>query len=243
MRLGFYINPIARLRESHISGLPDPALAAALAEAAGAQIILAGWVAGSGLLTERDVLLTRELVRGDLIIVTHLRDEAVENVLKFHPDGVILVDGAWDGLRMARPILIEADSERINSVVGSFRTAGVPAALLIEPSPAAVKAAKRLNAAGVVFDCASYSTSRSEREIGEALDRIGDASLAAEKYGIAAGAAHGLTNQNLAPIAGVRFLEEIYLGQGIAVRSLMVGLNDALREVIALLPRIKPGNA
>jgi len=233
MRIGYYINPIARLREGHTSGIPDPAVAAALAESAGVQIVLAGWAQSSGLLTERDILMTRELVRGDLIVVAPLKEELVDTVLKFHPDGVVLVDGSWDGARPARPILVEADSDRIGATGSAYRSAGIPAALMIEPNAQAVKTMARLNISGVVLDCSTYAAARNEKDAGAALDRISDAALAAGKFGLMAAAAHGLTAQNFSPVATIRYIEEIYFGQWISSRALFVGLDRACREVIS----------
>lgn len=240
MRIGFYINPVARLREQHPSGLPDPTLAAALAESAGAQLILAGWVPLGGLLTERDVLLTRELVRGDLVIVTPLREDAVDSVLKFHPDGVVLVEPTWDGIRQGRPIQTETDADLIGSVAGSYKSAGLGASLLIEPNAPAVKSAARFGVAGVVLDCTVYASARTERDAEAALDRIGDAAMAAGKFGLVAAAAHGLTAQNVAPVASQRYLEELYFGQGIVARALIVGLNDAVREMVTTARHSRP---
>jgi pyridoxine 5-phosphate synthase len=239
MRIGFYINPIARLRESHPSGLPDPALSAALAESAGAQVILAGWASSGGLLTERDILMTRELVRGDLIIIAPLKDELVDTALKFHPDGVILVDATWDGVRSARPILVEAEAERIFSVAGAYKSAGVPAGIFIEPNAQAVKSAARQNVVSVTLDCSLYAASRSEKESGAALDRVSDAALASGKFGLMTAAGHGLTGANLTPIASVRYVEELYIGQWIAARGLIVGLDQAVREIISTMQTLR----
>jgi len=237
MRIGFYINSIARLREGHVSGIPDPAVAAALAESAGAQVILAGWAPTNGLLTERDVLMARELVRGDLIVVTPLRDELVDTVLKFHPDGVVLVDGGWDGTKPARPILVEADTDRISATSASYRSAGIPAALLIEPNAQAVKNAARLNVSGIVFDCSTFALARNEKDASAALDRISDAALAAGKFGLMAAGAHGLNGQNMASVANVRYIEELYFGQWIISRAIYVGLDRAVREAMASVPQ------
>jgi len=241
MRIGFYINPIARLREGHQSGLPDPAMAAAIAESAGAHIVLAGWAAASGLLTERDVLMAREMVRGDLVIVAPLKEELGESILKFHPDGVVLVDGSWDGARPARPLLVEADSERIASVTSFYRSAGVPAALLIEPNPQAAKNAARLNTAGIVFDCSAYAAARNEKDASSAIDRIADSALAAGKFSLMAAGAHGLNAQNARPVAGVHYIEELYFGQSIAARAMMVGLDRAVRETVDSLAMRRQG--
>ncbi len=233
MRIGFYINPVARLREQHPSGLPDPALAAALAESAGAQVILAGWAPGSGILNERDILLTRELVRGDLFVVTALREDTVESILKFHPDGVILIDTTWDGVRQGRSIPIDADADLVAAICSSFKAAAVPAAVMIEPNAQAVRTAARIGASGVVIDCSIYAAARTEKDAEESIDRISSAAMAAGKFGMVASAARGLTSANVSPVSRLSYIEELYFGQSIVARALLVGLDASIRELIA----------
>jgi pyridoxine 5'-phosphate synthase PdxJ len=231
LRIGFYINPIARLRENHASGQPDPAFAAALAESAGAQLILAGWTPGGGLLNERDILLIRELIRVDLMVVTAADETGVDSVLKFHPESVILIDPNWDGSRQGKPVSLETDSDLVQTVCSAYKAAGVPSAVLIDPSAQGVKTAARIGASGVVLDCSVYASARTEKDAEAAIDRISDAGLAASKFGLLAAAARGLNTVNIGPVAGQKYIEEIYCGQGIVSRAMTCGLDCAIREL------------
>lgn len=232
MRIGFYLNPIARLREQHPSGLPDPSIVAAIAESAGVQLILAGWTPNGGVLNERDVLLTRELIHGDLFIVTSLREDVVNPILKFHPDGVILLDTGWDGIRQGRSIPLETDADICARICASFKSASIPSAVLIEPNVQSIKTAARVGASGVVLDCSIYSTARTEKDAEEAIDRIDSSAMAASKFGMVASAARGLNSSNVNPVARLPYLEELYFGQAIAARSIYVGLDQTIRELI-----------
>ncbi len=239
MRIGFYINPIARLREHHASGLPDPALAAALAESAGVQLILAGWTPNGGILNERDILLTRELVRGDLFIVTALREDAVDPVLKFHPDGVILVEAGWDGIRQGKSIPLETEADLVSQISATFKAAAIPVAVMIEPNGQSVKTAARVGASGVVLDCSIYASARTEKDAEESIDRIANAAMAASKFGMVASVARGLTSANIGPVSRLSYVEELYFGQTVAARSMLVGLDTAVRELIAASRHVK----
>ena len=207
-------------------------MAAALAESAGVQLILAGWTLNSGLLNERDVLLTRELVRGDLFIVTALREEAIHPILKFHPDGVVLLDPGWDGIRQGHPLSLDGEVDLATKVANEFKAAAVPVAVMIDANSQSVKTAARVGASGVVIDCSVYASARTEKDAEEAVDRILATALAASKFGMVASAARGLTPANISPIARISYLEEFFFGQSIAARSMIVGLDTAMREVI-----------
>ena len=233
MRIGFYINPIARLREHHPSGLPDPALAAALAESAGVQLILAGWTPNGGILNERDILLTRELVRGDLFIVTAAREDAVNAILKFHPDGVVLLDPDWDGVHQGNALFFDSDSESVSQICSLFKSAAIPVAVLIEANGQSVKTAARIGASGVVIDCSLYASARTEKDAEESIDRIAATTMAANKFGLVASVARGLTSANVTPVARNPYVEEIFFGQTIGARAMLVGLDTAIREVIS----------
>ncbi len=232
MRIGFYINPVARLREHHPSGLPDPSLAAALAESAGVQLILAGWTPSGGMLNERDILLIRELVRGDLFIVTAAREDSVNPILKFHPDGVVLVDPNWDAIRQGKPVTLESDADQVSQICMTFKAADIPVAVMIDANGQSVKTAARVGASGVVIDCSAYASARTEKEAEEAVDRIGATAMAASKFGMVASVAKGLTSSNVSPVSRISYVEEVYFGQTVVARAMLVGLDSAIREVI-----------
>jgi pyridoxine 5-phosphate synthase len=169
MRLGLYLNPIARLRENNPNGEPDPVVIAALAENVGSQLILAGWVPSTGLLVDRDIHMLREVIHGDLIIVTTLSGENVDQVVKFQPDGVILVGTGWDGLKPARTVQPEVDAAEIAAISGAYRSAGLPPSILVDPTPAALKSVARCGLVGIVLDCSAYASARSDEEALTAL--------------------------------------------------------------------------
>ncbi len=239
MRLGFYINSITRLRDQENSGELEPALVASMAMAAGAQVILAGWTNAGGSLTERDLRLIRELIHGDLVLVVPLGEKQMESAVKFHPEGVILVASGWDTVRDFRPVQMEVDSKDIAAVASAYRAAGVQPLVLVDPEPGALKIAARCGLAGVVLDTSQYGSARIDEEAQDALDRLTDCAMAANRFGLVAAAGHGLNYQNVGPIAGLRYVEEIFIGRSIVVRALNCGIDKAVADMLKTIDRYR----
>lgn len=241
MRFGFYVNPVARLRTESAAAAPEPSVVAALAESAGAQVILAGWVPGKGLLTERDLRLMREMVRGDLLLVVPAAAGLADGVARLGANGVVLVDAEWDGVTKASPVALEGDPAELASAVAAFTTAGLSVAALVNPEPTAAKVAAKCRLGAVAFNCREYAQAKTDPEAQEALDRIGEAALAADKFGLVAGVANGIDYRNVSLLASIRHLEEFYCGSAIVQRALLVGLDRAVAEMGAAVFRFRGG--
>jgi len=214
---------------------PEPAVVAALATGAGTQVVLAGWTKSGGLLTERDIRLTREVVHGDLVVVAPLNAENIEPVVRFRPEGVMLVASGWKGDKMAGPVQLEVDASEIADAVSAYRAAGVLPSALVEPDAAALKIAARCGLAGVVLDASGYTGARTDEEAEDQLSKLNDSAMAAQKFGLLPAAAHGLNYRNIGPVAGIRFIEELYVGGAVIARALVVGLDRAIAEMLAVI--------
>ncbi len=241
MRIGLYINQITRLRDD-VSREPDPAFIAALAETAGAQPILVGWVSQGTGINERDICMMRELIHGDMLIVTPLDLSQVEPTIKLQPEGVVLTSSSWDGVSPAHPVQAEHDIDIISGIVSNYRQASVPVSLFLDPTLSEIKAVARSGVTGVVLNCLEYATARSDEEAITALDKITDAAVAANKFGLTVAAAHGLNYRNIAPVSAVRFIDELYIGRAIVGRSLVCGLESAIGKLEEIIHHYRTGS-
>lgn len=233
MRIGFYINPVAKLRARNSLGDPEPAVIAAIAEATGAQVIIAGWSSPKGLLKERDIVILREVVQGDFIIALPVDSDLVDNVISFHPEGVVLLGHGWDGDGWSNPVQPEIDISNITSIVDTYRSSGISTSMFLDPDPATMKAARRCGAEGAVINCGAYASARTDEEAQEALDKISDAALAANKFGMVAIAANGLNYRNIGPIVSLRYIEEVYVGRAVVTKALFTGMNQAISDLVS----------
>jgi len=237
MRLGFYINPIAQLRDSERVKEPEPAIISSQALFSGAQIIIAGWTQSGGLLSERDLRVLREVIHGDLFILAPLGEEHIEAVIKFRPEGVILVSSGWDGIRDFHHVQVEVDSEQMASQASIYKVAGIQTFALIEPEPNNIKTIARCDLTGVVIDTSEYAAAGSIKEAEETIEKLADTALAANKFELVTAAGHGLNYQNVGPIAGLRYIEEILVGRSIVARSVSTGIQSAVKEMVNTIDR------
>jgi len=74
------------------------------------------------------------------------------------------------------------------------------------------------------------------------MARLSEGSLIARILGLRVNAGHGLTYQNVEPIAAIEGMEELNIGHTIVARALAVGLEEAVRQMKALIqnPRRDP---
>jgi len=238
MRVGFYLNPILRIRNNPHRNEPDPAFIAALAETAGAEVVLIGWTPGlEGSLTAQEMQLIRELVHCDLLIVTAAESNYIDSIAKVHPEGVVLVASGWDGRSEARALSPESEGDGFSAVIEAYNTVNLQLSALVNPEINLLKSLLRYKINGVVLDTSAYAQAHTENEAESALDRLNDAAMAAHKLDLLTAAAHGLNYRNIGPVARINYLEEIYIGHALITRSLVVGLNRAMGDIMTIVFR------
>jgi len=118
--------------------------------------------------------------------------------------------------------------------VKSLRDAGIRVSLFIDPEPAQIAAASSLGATVVELHTGAYAESTGSARDAELARLIHAASLAAEA-GIQVNAGHGLNTRNIGPILRIPKLVELNIGHAIVSRAVFVGLEQATREMVALL--------
>src|SRR6266852_446358 len=80
-----------------------------------------------------------------------------------------------------------------------------------------------------------YANARTDRERGKQFRRIQEIAVLARSIGLGVNAGHGLDYINISPIAGIREIEELSIGHAVIVRAISVGLENAVREMVALV--------
>jgi pyridoxine 5-phosphate synthase len=229
------LDSVAALREFGWVRDCDLGAAAALAELAGVSGLRLGLSDELRPVSERDVLELRRSAR-----VLEVRMPASPNLLKValeaRPDRVILAGEAWDGRAAASPIDPRTNSAALSSIVRSLVEAGISVAAVIAPELDAVKAAHNLGVGSIeFFTGAIVDLPESERRT--ELERLGDAARIASKLrirgiGIGGGLDFYLTSEVLeaAPVA-----DSVTVGRALIARSLLVGLDRAVRDFHQLL--------
>ena len=109
---------------------------------------------------------------------------------------------------------------------------GVRVSLFIDPDLEQVKESLRVGARAIEIHTGRYADAVSEEERREEIERIADAASLARQIGLEVGAGHGLDVQNIGAIARIPEIVEANIGHSIVARAIMVGIRDAVREMI-----------
>jgi pyridoxine 5-phosphate synthase len=235
----FYVNVdhVATLRQARRATEPDPVDAAILCERAGADAITVHLREDRRHIQDRDVerLAERAAKRLNLELATAPDIVGLARTLRplqatFVPERreEITTEGGLSlTIHRGRP------DPRLVAAVEELKAVGIRVSLFIDPDRAAIDAAAAIGAEAVELHTGEYANAFPKAEA--ALKRLEVAAQHAADVGIAAHAGHGLTYENVTPVAAISPLEELNIGHCIISRSVMVGIEQAVREMKALI--------
>jgi pyridoxine 5-phosphate synthase len=234
MRLAVNIDHIATIREARKAREPEPVAAAILAELAGAQGITVHLRGDRRHIKERDVEILRQVVSTKLNIEMAATAEMTGIASRIRPDQVTLVPEQPHELTTQGGLDVVANRAAVGHAVTALHAAGIRVSIFIDPDPAQVKASRDVGADAVEINTGSYADAPPEDRPAR-LAEVGEAATAAAAFGLEVLAGHGLTYVNIHPIAAIRDIVELNIGHSIVARAALVGLERAVREMVALL--------
>jgi pyridoxine 5-phosphate synthase len=234
-RLGINIENITLIRLREKNSEPDPVQAVAFVELAGADGIVCPIRPEFQLITERDVRLLKEVVKTHL----NLKITPIKNLLTLAlstvPDMITLVPGKKPGSTQGGGLDVLGRMEELTRIVHDIRGRDIVVSLLIEPIIQQVKAAAKVGADYVEFHLGRYSLIEGLNERMDMLENVNSVSLAASKIGLGVAAGHGLNYSNITEITSLEKIEEVNIGQAVIARALWVGMEQAVRDMVALV--------
>ncbi len=230
LRLGVNIDHVATVRNARGSGYPDPVRAALLAVEAGADGITAHLREDRRHITDDDIARLATGLTVPLNLEMAATDEMLEIALKHRPHAACIVPEKREERTTEGGIDAAGQFERLSPIVAQLREAGVRVSLFIEPDAAQIDAAIRLGAPVVELHTGRYAELDGEARTGE-LRRLSDAAALAAKNGIEVHAGHGLTFDNVGPIAAIPQVRELNIGHFLIGEALFVGLDGAVRRM------------
>jgi len=234
MRLGVNIDHIATVRQARGTFEPDPVGAAFLCERAGASHITIHLREDRRHIRERDLAILSEVVATGIDLEMAATAEMVGIAKKYEPTFVTLVPEKREELTTEGGLDVAGQAKRLADVVAELKTAGVPVSTFIEPEERQINASIEVGADIVEIHTGAYANaSGAEKE--RQLERITAAAKHASGAGLSVSAGHGLTYYNVAPVAAVREIEELNIGHSIVSRAIMVGMEEAVRRMLAIM--------
>ncbi|MCY4601288.1 MAG: pyridoxine 5'-phosphate synthase [Acidobacteria bacterium] len=235
MRLGVNIDHVATVRQARLAPEPEPVATAVLAELAGAHGITVHLRGDRRHIQERDLELLRQVVATKLNVEMAATPEMIDIAARVKPHQVTLVPETPEELTTTGGLDVARHSAALRIVVQSVRRAGISTSLFIDADRAQVEAAAaEVGADAVEINTGPYADAAEDARA-EQLERVAAAAAVAADRGLEVLAGHGLTYQNVGPIADIAAIEELNIGHSIVARAVLVGMERAVREMLALL--------
>jgi pyridoxine 5-phosphate synthase len=233
--LGVNVDHIATIRQARGGKDPDPIHAAALAEMAGALGIIAHLREDRRHIQDRDIYLLKQTVTTHLNMEMAATEEMIRIAVDVLPYMVTLVPEKRQEKTTEGGLAVREQEKELAKAIETFRNNNILVSLFIMPDINEIKSAKRINATHVELHTGPYSNAPIGPSKKEQLEQLKDAALFANKLGLHVNAGHGLNYQNVTPVANIEFVEELNIGHSIISRSCLVGMDTAVRDMIALI--------
>ena len=236
-RLHVNVDHVATVRQARRGARPDPVEWARLAERAGAQGITCHLRRDRRHILDADLPRLRATVTTLLNLESSLEPEMIAIALASGADEVCLVPENRNELTTEGGLDVVRERERLATALPRLRAKGIAVSLFVDPERAQLDAAAALEADFVELHTGSYAGAR-ERQRARELERLREGALHAHALGLRVNAGHGLDLENVAPVAALPHVEELNIGHSIVARSLFVGVEAAVQEMLA---RIREG--
>ena len=234
MRLGVNIDHVATVRQARLAPEPEPVAAAVLAELAGAHGITVHLRGDRRHVQERDVALLRQVVATTLNLEMAASPEMIDIAVRIRPHQATIVPEQPEELTTTGGLDVVRHSRELRIVAQSLRRAGVRTSAFIDADLAQVQSAADVGAAAVEINTGPYAEA-AENARAEHRDKVAAVAAGAAEQGLEVLAGHGLTYQNVGPIAAIPTIAELNIGHSIVARAVLVGMERAVREMLALL--------
>ncbi|MGV6890015.1 pyridoxine 5'-phosphate synthase [Rhodophyticola sp. SM2404] len=234
LRLGVNIDHVATLRNAREGALPDPIRAARLAEQSGADGITAHLREDRRHIRDDDISAIMEAITIPLNFEMAATDEMQRIALDHKPHAACIVPERREERTTEGGLEVAADQNRLTDFILPLKEAGIRVSMFIAPDPAQIEASARIGAPVIELHTGAYCDFHAEGKTAERdaeLERlVAGAKLGAE-LGLEIHMGHGLTYDNLAPIAAMPEVMELNIGHFLIGEAVFVGLPEALAEM------------
>jgi pyridoxine 5-phosphate synthase len=238
-RLGVNIDHVATLRQVRLGRDPEPIAAALLAQSAGAQAICVHLRGDRRHIQERDARLLREVLSIPLNVECAATPDAMESVLPIKPQWVTLVPETREEMSPQGGLDVVFLQAHLRQLIREFHASDVHVSLFIEPQMEQVKMVSRLEADAVELNTGAYANLPTGADVAPELERLRESSKLASRLGLRAKAGNGLSYANASAVATVPDIEELNIGHSIIARAVLVGMERAVQEMLALIQEVR----
>lgn len=233
--LGVNIDHVATVRQARRTYEPDPVWAAALAELGGADGITVHLREDRRHIQDRDLRLLRETVAVKLNLELACAEEVVDIACQLKPPQATLVPENRQEVTTEGGLDVLGQQERLKRSIDRLKNAGIVVSLFLDAEPRQIDAGRQLGADAVELHTGQYALAAPGAAQDAELKKLVNGAAAIVERGMTLHAGHGLTYRNVQPIARIPQMNELNIGHSIVARAIMVGFQQAVREMKQLI--------
>jgi pyridoxine 5-phosphate synthase len=234
--LAVNVDHVATLRNTRGDvGYPDPVAAAVMVELAGADGIVVHLRGDRRHIHDRDLKILREVVQTKLILEMASTDEMVGIALEVKPDLVTLVPESHEEITTQGGLDLVVHRNAIAETVYALKRGGIPVSLFIDPDPDQIKLAHQIDTTMIEIHTGTFCQAKTHQKRNQAFSNIVDAAKLAHKLRMGVHAGHGLCYNTIKYFKGIHEIEEFSIGHSIVSRAVLVGMESAVKEMLALI--------
>lgn len=233
--LAINVDHVATVRQARGTNEPDPVTAAAVCELSGAAGIVVHLREDRRHIQDRDVKLLRETVKTKLNLEMGAAKEIINFALDIVPDMVTLVPEKRQELTTEGGLDVLGQKKKLAKTIEKMTQKNIPVSIFVDPDPKQIKASMDVGATFVEIHTGRYSDAESELERDLEFQLIENSAQEAYQMGLRVNAGHGLDYSNTARVAALDTIEELSIGHAVISRALFVGVDQAVREMLAIV--------
>jgi pyridoxine 5-phosphate synthase len=242
MRLYINVDHVATVRQARGTDEPDPVRAAVLAELGGADGITVHLREDRRHIQDRDVELLLRTARTPVNLELTVDEEVLRLAERWKPHQATFVPEKRQEVTTEGGLDVgPASADRLREALARLHTLGIRTSLFIDPDLDSVRRSADLGPTAIELHTGEYANANSAAERIEQVTRLEAATDLARGLGLAVHAGHGLTYENVIPVAAIRGCEELNIGHSVISRSVLTGIERAVRDMKQLILRAREG--
>ncbi len=235
MELGVNIDHVATIREARKTNEPEPVYAALLVQEALADGITIHLREDRRHIQDKDVYQIKEIIKIKLNLEMSLNNEIVDIATDVEPNQATLVPEKRQEITTEGGLDVVSEFDRVVKVTERLKPKNIFVSLFIDPIEEQIKKAKQSGANAIELHTGAYANAKTEKERMLELNRLQDAARYAKSLGLFVHAGHGLTYENVKPVAAIGEITELNIGHSIIAKSVFVGIKEAVRLMRLLI--------
>ncbi len=234
-KLGVNVDHVATLRQARGGGEPDPITAAKICEVAGCDSIVAHLREDKRHINDSDVTELKKIIKTKFNLEMSVSKDIVKTAMDIRPHQATLVPERRQEVTTEGGLDVLSNIDRISEVIDKLESCEIEVSLFIDPEQAQVEASKKAGAHIIEIHTGRYANAAEIKDVERELSAVSEATKIARKLGMIVNAGHGLNYKNVGNISLIEGIEELNIGHSIISHSIFTGLENAVKEMLALI--------